>query len=690
MAAENPTPRKATFGPYVVDLRCGELRKHGTKLKLGEQPVQILVMLLLRDGDLVTRDELQTKLWANHTFVDFDRSLNSAVQRLRDSLSDTAGKARWIETVPRRGYRFVGKVKWSDESNSSTVRSKLPPLGSVNDKHEDMLNLPVPREAGPDVRAEPFRRAGTSIDDWRDESPAAQPHTLLARATHVVRRNLLGVAGLAAAILAFSAALNWAENYRGKIGTEVKPIKSLAVLPLENLSHDQREEYLSDGMTDALITQLAKSGTLRVISRTSTMRYKGTNKSLPEIAAELKVDGVIEGSVMRSGERVRVTVHLAQASPERQLWSQEYDRSLRDVLSLQGEIARTVTDEIRTKLTPEELTRLSSARPENPEAQDDYLRGRYLLGLAVTHNSKLDKRQYTESDIQAAIGYFKHAIEKDTAYSLAYAGLADAYIMLGHPVWGGHSPRETLSDAKAAARRALALDPSLAEAHFSLAQTLEYDWNWSEAEREYRLALKLNPNYVDAYLEYGRLVKALGRNDEAMTQMNYATELDPFGLKTRVVVAYVTYASRQYDLAVEQFERLGDDWGMIWAYREKKMYPEAIAAWERWKAGHPLQYRDPHPLATIAGIYGLEGRKRKAEVLVDELKETARHRYVSGFFFAEAYIGIGQTDQAITWLERAYEEHDQWMVFANSYPGLDRLRSEPRFQALLRHMNFPQ
>jgi tetratricopeptide (TPR) repeat protein len=184
-------------------------------------------------------------------------------------------------------------------------------------------------------------------------------------------------------------------------------------------------------------------------------------------------------------------------------------------------------------------------------------------------------------------------------------------------------------------------------------------------------------------------VQALGRNDEAMTQMNYAIELDPFGIKTKVVVAYVTHASRQYDLAVKQFESLGDDWGLIWAYREKQMYPQAIAAWQRWKLSHPSQRRHPHCLATVAGIYGLEGRKREAQKLIDELTETARHRYVSGFFFAEAYVGLGETDQAITWLERAYEEHDQWMVFVNSAPVLDRLRSEHRFQALLRRMNFP-
>jgi tetratricopeptide (TPR) repeat protein len=356
---------------------------------------------------------------------------------------------------------------------------------------------------------------------------------------------------------------------------------------------------------------------------------------------------------------------------------------------VQEEIARTVADEIRVKLTPEER-RLTAAHSVGPEAHDHYLRGRYILGLAVTHDTNADKRQYTDQDIFAAIGHFKHAIEKDPSYALAYAGLADAHIELGNPIWGGHSPKETLSDAKEAATMALHLDPSLAEAHFALAQTLEYDWNWSEAEKEFKLALKLNPNYADAHLEYGRFVQALGRNDEAMKEMNRAMELDPFDIKTRVLVAFVTYASRQYDLALQQFKSLDDDWGLVWTYREKQMYPEALAVLERWRSSHPSQSRDPDVLATAAGIYGLEGRKDEAEKLIDEAREMARHQYVSGFFFAEAYVGLGQKDQAVTWLERAYNEHDRWMVYIASYPGLDPLHSEPHFQALLRRMNFPQ
>ncbi len=304
-----------------------------------------------------------------------------------------------------------------------------------------------------------------------------------------------------------------------------------------------------------------------MISRQSVMQYKGSKKPLQEIAQELNVDAVLEGAVEHSGDRVRVSIHLDQVSPESQLWANRYDRDIHDVLRLQDGIARSVTDEIQVKLTPQERVRMANARPVDPEAHDEYLRGRYIVGLALAHLSKFtDKREYSDVDIQAAIEHFKRATEKDPAYSIAYAGLADAYIALGHPVWGGQPPKESLSEAKEAASKARDLDPSLPEAHFSLAQTLEYDWNWSEAEKEFKLALELNPNYADAHLEYGRFLQAMGRNDEAMREMNNAMEVDPFGIKAKVVLAWVTWASHQYDRALQQFKSLGDDWGVMCAY----------------------------------------------------------------------------------------------------------------------------
>jgi TolB-like protein/DNA-binding winged helix-turn-helix (wHTH) protein len=623
------------FGVFELNSRSGELRKQGIKIRLQGQPVEILAMLLEHPGETVTRDELQKRLWPVDTFVDFDQGLNNAMKRLRAALDDDADSPHFIETLPRHGYRFIG---------------------SVNGAHPTSVQVAKP--------ARPQRAA--------------------------IWFSALGA--LAVVVVAILAGLN-AHGWRDRFFAPVpKPrIQALAVLPLANLSGDPEQEYFADGMTEALITELGGIGGPRVISRQSVMQYKGSKKSLVEIARELNVDAVLEGAVGHSGDRVKVTIHLAQASPERQLWTREYDRKSSDVLSLQDEIARTVADEIQVQLTSRERAQLSRARSVNSEAYADYLRGRSVLAGAMGHLSKLaSKRQYTDQDIQTAIAYFKSAIDKDPAYAQAYAGLADAYIHLGLPTWGGHSPKETLPDAKEAATTALKLDPSLPEAHFSLAQTLEYDWNWPEAEKEYKLALKLNPNYVNAHMEYGRFVQALGRNDEALVQMQYADELDPFNIAVKETRAWVTYAARQYDTALQQFESLGDEGGLVHVYREKGMYPEAMASRNRWIATHSSQAPGPYSVALLASIYGLQGRNDEAEALIKELKQTARHRYVSGFFFAEAYVGLGQNDEAITWLEQAYEEHDQWMVFANSYPGLDRLRPDPRFQALLRRMNFPQ
>ena len=379
--------------------------------------------------------------------------------------------------------------------------------------------------------------------------------------------------------------------YATQIGTFKR-----SVLPLSNLSADPEQEYFADGMTEALITELGRISTPRVISRQSTMQYKGSKKPLQEIAKELRVEAVLEGAVERSGDRVRVTVRLNQVSPETQLWANEYNGGVRDLLRLEDQIARAVADEIQVKLKPPGTgppRKFPHGGPGSTRCLPPW-----QVFLEQGHYRALSGGQI-ELDLQTAIGHFKRAIEKDPDYALAYAGLADAYIALGNEDGGGHYPKETLPEAKAAATKASELDPYLGEAHFSRAQTVElYDWNWSEAEKEYRLALELNPNNADAHLEYGRFLQALGRNDEATAEMNYAIELDPLNFKTMDVVGYVTYASGQYDLAIKQFSSLGDDFGLGWAYREKKMYPEAIAALEKSVS---RSGRHELPLATLAG-----------------------------------------------------------------------------------------
>ena len=493
MAVDVQFVQRVEFAPFELDLRTAELFKQGRKLRLSGQAAQLLVLLVQRAGELVTREELRAALWQQDTFVDFDHGLNNSINRVREVLGDSAALPHYVETLPKQGYRFVAEVCYP------------PP---------QVAGTPLPLPTGEATGADLVTPAGPAhVKDVNAGRPGAFSLAVF---------GTLALLGLVAALVGMNVA-GWRDQIFAR---RPKPnIQALAVLPLANLSGDTEQEFFADGMTEALITELGKISGPRVISRQSVMQYKGSKKSLAEIARELNVDAVIEGAVARSGDRVKVTVHLAQASPERQLWAQEYDRGTRDVLSVEDDIARGVADEIQVELSSQERVRLSRARSVNPEAYADYLRGRSVLAGGLGSLSKLaSKRQYTDQDVQTAIAYFKSAIDKDPAYAQPYAGLADAYIHLGNPTWGGHSPKETLSDAKEAATTALKLDPFLPEAHFSLAQTLEYDWNWPEAEKEYNLALKLNPNYVNAHLEYGRFVQALGRNDEALAQMHYAPQ----------------------------------------------------------------------------------------------------------------------------------------------------------------------
>jgi TolB-like protein/DNA-binding winged helix-turn-helix (wHTH) protein/Tfp pilus assembly protein PilF len=631
----------------MLDLGRYELRRDGSVLRLEKIPMELLILLVEKKDQMVGREEIIGRLWGKEVFLDTEQGVNTAVRKIRLALHDDPERPRYLQTVVGKGYRFIGPITIAS-NGSKAIETQSEP--------QSLSSEPV--------------------------NPPTAPST---------RRSGFQIALIVAAILVIPAVLIFLTNLFGlrhRLLNRNLQIRSIAVLPMENLSGDPAQDYFADGMTQALITELGKISNLRVISRQSVQQYKGSKKPLEKIAGELGVDAVLEGAVERSGDRVRVTVRVDRVSPESQVWANEYNRGIRDVLELEDEIARAVTGEIQVKLTPEERTRLASTRSVDPEAHDDYLRGRYQYTQLVAHQASRSVDPVAHEDYaQLAIWDFKQAIEKDPAYALAYAGLADAYIALGNPDWGVNPPKETLPEAKAAAAKALELDPSLGEAHFSLAQIIElYDWNWSEAEKEYRAALTLSPNYAEAHLEYGRFLQAMGRNDEAMTQMKYAIELDPFNIKTRVTVGFVTYASRQYDLAIKQFESLGHDFGLGWVYREKKMYPEAIAALQRSVS---KSRRGSVPVASLAGVYGLAGRKGEARKLIDELKERARQRYVSGFLIAEAYGGLGEKDQAFTWLERAYEDHDQWMVFINAYPGLDPLRSEPRFQALVRRMNIP-
>jgi len=462
------------------------------------------------------------------------------------------------------------------------------------------------------------------------------------------------------------------------------PIQSLVVLPLENLSGDPQQEYFADGMTDALIGDLAKVGALNVISRTSAMHYKGTKQSLPEIARELNVDAVVEGTVQRVGDRVAIRVELIHAATDRHLLVETYQRDSRDVLGLQNEIARAIAREIQTRVTPAEQVRLAHNRSVNRKAFDDYLQGRYIYW---------NKR--TKENLEKAIEYFQSSIRVDPTYAPPYAGLANCYIVLGSVQIGAMPPIEANGRAQEAARRAIELDNELAEAHAALGYAYHYNWNWDAAEREFIQAIELNASNADAYFYYSQNLMSHGRTEEAIAEADRAQELDPFSLAANAVRGYVLYMARRYPEAIEQFHRViamdqnyyPAHWYLGLTYAANGQLDEAIKSSEKAVA---LSGRAPGALGNLGMAYGLAGRKDDARKLLKELLELDSRRYVTPAAFVFVYIGLGDKDQAFAWLEKAYKEHSYNMAYLRAFPMNDSLRSDPKFDDLLRRIGLPR
>ncbi|MBZ5513914.1 MAG: tetratricopeptide repeat protein, partial [Acidobacteriia bacterium] len=541
---------------------------------------------------------------------------------------------------------------------------------SSSDLRTDLVRLKRDSDSG---------RAVAPVYDRRKE-------TAFAERRYSRRRVALATGGAAIAVVAALLALNVA-GLRDRVAAVVgagsaRPreggalpylsIESIAVLPLENLSRDPEQDYFADGMTDALIAELGQIGALRVISRTSVMQYKGVKRPLPQIAKELNVDAVIEGSVLRSGDKVRITAQLIGAVPERHLWARSYERDLRDVLSLQGEIARAIADEIKANVTPEVHARLTRARPVNPEAHELYLKGSDWL---------------RRGDAKKALEYFQQAIQKDPTYARGHLGVAEAY----RDLWGGvrFPAMEASANAKAYARKALELDDSLAEAHAVLADALyRGDWDWAGAERELKRALEVNPNSEYAHRIYSGYLVLLGRTEEALAEAQHEAEINPLVAMAYIDMGDAYYYGRRYDEALPQYEKAlqvsGDPhyWVWVaWTYREKGMYKEAIAGFLKMpdgaiKFGH------------LGNAYARAGNKAEAQKLLQKLIELSKQN-LGTWEVALVYAGLGEKDRAFEWLERAYRIHDSGMCWLKVDQPLDPLRSDPRFQALLRRMNFP-
>jgi TolB-like protein/DNA-binding winged helix-turn-helix (wHTH) protein/Flp pilus assembly protein TadD len=630
------------FGVFEMDLRAGVLLKHGLRVRLQEQPFQLLAMLAEHSGEVVTREELQKKLWQADTFVDFDHGLNKAISKIREALGDSAESPRFVETVARRGYRFLAEVKVVD-----TAPSRSPELAT--------LPHTVP-EAG----------------DRGDLAgkPAMPKHFLSSLAWKTSAFVLLLL------VVSVSA---W------KLHSWNRPsfvIRSLAVLPLESLSNDASQDYFADGMTDELISDLGQISALRVISRTSVIAYKHARKPLPQIARELNVDAVVEGSVLRSGDQVRITAQLIEASTDKHLWSQSYQGELRDTLALQNQVARAIADQIRVNVNPQEQAALKSVKVVDPQAYQSFLKGRYFW----------NKR--TADGLKVALAYFKQATDEDPKYAQAYSGLADTYSLLGDWQYAVMTPKEALPKAKAAAIKALELDSTLGEAHNSLAFCLDgFDWDFDSAGKEFRRAIELNPSYATAHHWYAWHLSLLGRYDEAIAEMRKAENLDPLSLIINADLAEVLVLAHSYDESIRQSRKtieMDPNFALAHnqlaqAYLQTQMHVEAVA--ELQKAVQ-LSGGSPTAVANLARAYVASGKRSEAVNLLNDLKRRSSPVSSHASEIAVIYAALGDMDQAMNWLEKGYEERFNPGVLLR--PGFDTLRSDPRFQDLVRRVGLPR
>ena len=631
--------RILSFGSFEVDVVSGELRRQGQKIRLQDQPFRLLVLLLDRAGDVVTREKVRETLWPADTHVDFDHSLNTAVRKLREALGDSAEAPRYVETIARRGYRFIAPVallpaRQMAQSADAVVASSLLP------------------------------------------SPAARPSTSARRLLIPATVVLLCAAALVAYWTLLRSGLPTASGRR----------LTLAVLPFDNLSGDANQEYLSDGLTEEMITQLGRlqPDRLRVLGRSSTWKYKRADRDIGRLRRELGADYILEGSIRLAADRVRVTAQLVQADDQSQVWAGSYERDLRDVLIVQSEVAEAVGKNIAITLTPDAQARLSHARSIHAEAYQDYLRGRYFFN------------RRTETAIRQALGYFQKAIAADAGYAPAYSGLADCYSSLGAAsVVGGLPPREAMPEAKAAAVKALQIDDTLAEAHASLAQVhLLYDWDLAASEKEFRRAIELDPNYTAAHHWYSHCLLPLGRTADSLAESKRALELEPLQLVVGTHLGWHYLYARQYDQAIAQFRKTIEldptfpqtQRYAAWAYLQKGMHAEAIVA---LRAALSAVGRDPEIEGELGHALAVAGRRAEALAMLEGLKQLSTTRYVSPYSIALIHAGLGDRDRALDWLEKAYAERSDYMPYLKLEPMLDGLRSDRRFAALVGRVGLP-
>ena len=630
--------RVLRFGSFEANVKEGELRKQGLKVRLQDQPFQILVMLLERPGGLVTRQEIHQKLWPADTFVDFDHGLNNAMNRLREALGDSAEFPQFIETLPKKGYRFIGQVT-GDE----------------------------PPEAGfPPAEAMPVAKP-VLIPGLIEQDSKPRPRFLAATLVCCIALGLAAIGFLA-----------WRRMRAAPAATPEHVM--LAVLPFQNLSGDPSQDYFSDGLTEEMIAQLGalSPGQLGVIARTTTMAYKHSSKSVKQIGSELGVGYVLESSVRRDGNQIRISVQLIRVHDQLHVWARSYDRHISHSIELQEEVAKAVAEQIEVRLSPSYKSR-TNPHHLDAGANEAYLRGRYFWN------------QFTPEGYRKAISYFQQAIAQDSNFAEAYSGLADSYnflvVMDSIPASEGH-PK-----ALEAARRAVSLGVNLAEPHASLAVALgRSEWNWPGAEDEYKRAIALNPSYSMAHRLYASLLGTTRRHQEAWKQINEAMRLDPLSLPNNAEVVRTLYYARNYDQAIEQGQKamqldpnyVRTHFWLGRVYSQKGMYREAIASSEKILESMPDSTLG---LTEMAYSLAVAGRRKEARQILRRLEGRSTSAFVPAYNFAVIHIALNEEEVAVRYMQQAYENRDWALVVLAVEPRLDPLRTDPRFQEILAKLN---
>ena len=651
---------------YELDLRPRRLRRGSHVLKLERIPFEILLLLLEHRDEIVPRDQIVSRVWGQGVFLDTDNSIRGAIRKLRQVLKDDAETPRFIQTVTGQGYRFIAPVITPKELRAASE----PEAPVVPTSDRDFVS-----ELDGWLQARRLRLAEQDQDPTEMATHAGTAHGQGNRKAY----GWLFVGAVAvlavACLLLFLAIRGW--RRASSLPTRSQGKIVLAVLPFENLSRDPDQEFFSDGLTEEMIAQVGKLNRdqLAVVARRSVAKYKGSNLAAKEIGKELNADYLVQGSVRRSADRVRITVQLIQAQNQSALWTDSYDRELKDVLAVQDSVVQSIARQIHIALTEKQKTRLANPRQTRPEAYEAYLKGRYYW----------NKR--TADGMQRAEHYFQQAIDADPTYAAAYSGLADCNSGL---TWHGFkSPADALPKAYAAARKAVELDPQSAEAHASLGLVLSHRWEWAGAEAEFRRSLELDPQYANAHHWYGDYLSIKRRHDEALAEANRALELDPLNLMIGTWVALRYYQAHDYSRTIEQARNsveldsnfaaahllLGEGYVQVGLHSEGVSELKRAA---RLSGGSPLY------TAQVGVALAAAGRKREALRIAHELETISRKRYVSPYGLAQIYAALNRNEDTFKWLQAAYSDRAVWMEYLAVDPLFDRYRSDHRFQELLR------